>query len=94
MAEKAGKVITPHAANMSRVTIFTLYLMGAIKNAGPYVEFSIEGPQYHPWQYGLYDDFPVAGEGTVQIPEGPEWGISIRESWLQCNDYQCSEWQC
>jgi L-alanine-DL-glutamate epimerase-like enolase superfamily enzyme len=48
MAHEAGKTITPHAANLSLVTIFTLHLMGAIKNAGPYVEFSIEEADYYP----------------------------------------------
>lgn len=91
MAQQAGKIITPHAANMSLVTIFTLHLMGAIKNAGPYVEFSIEEGDYYPWQYDIYDDFPVAQEGKVQIPEGPGWGVQIRDSWLEKAHYQVSE---
>jgi len=93
MAQARDKIITPHAANMSLVTIFTLHLMGAIKNAGPYVEFSIEEADYYPWQYGIYDDFPVAVEGKVQIPQGPGWGINIREDWLQKSQYQCSTWE-
>jgi L-alanine-DL-glutamate epimerase-like enolase superfamily enzyme len=90
MAEKAGKVITPHTANLSLVTIFTLHLMGAIRNAGPYVEFSIEGPDYYPWQYAIYEEFPIASDGKVQVPEGPGWGIEINESWLEKSSYQLS----
>ena len=90
MAEAAGKTITPHTANLSLVTIFTLHLMGAIKNAGPYVEFAIEGSDYYPWQYDVYNDFPVARDGKVQVPEGPGWGIEINESWLEKSSYQQS----
>jgi len=90
MAAAAGKIITPHTANLSLVTIFTLHLMGAIENAGPYVEFSIEGADYYPWQYGIYEDFPIANNGKVQIPEGPGWGITVNESWLEKSSYQLS----
>jgi len=91
LAADAGKIITPHTANLSLVTIFTLHLMGAIENAGPYVEFSIEGADYYPWQYGIYDDFPIAKDGKVQIPEGPGWGVDINQSWLEQSNYQISE---
>jgi L-alanine-DL-glutamate epimerase-like enolase superfamily enzyme len=90
MAAAAGKIITPHTANLSLVTIFTLHLMGAIDNAGPYVEFSIEGADYYPWQYAIYADFPIAKDGKVQVPEGPGWGIEVNESWLQKSSYQLS----
>ncbi len=90
MARQAGKIITPHAANMSLVTIFTLHLMGAIENAGPYVEFAIEEENYYPWQYDIYSDFPIAKDGKVQIPEGPGWGVEISDSWLNNARYQMS----
>ena len=91
MAKVAGKTITPHTANLSLVTIFTLHLMGAIDNGGPYVEFSIEEDDYYPWQYDVYDDLPVAKDGKVKIPEAPGWGIQVRESWLNKANYQMSE---
>lgn len=91
MAADAGKIITPHTANLSLVTIFTLHLLGAIENAGPYLEFSIEAEDYYPWQYGIYEDFPVAKDGKVQIPEEPGWGIEICQSWLEKSTYQISE---
>ena len=87
MAKSAGKIITPHAANLSLVTIFTLHLMGAIDNAGPYVEFAIEESDYYPWQYDIYHDFPVARDGKVAIPEGPGWGVEINSNWLEQADY-------
>ena len=74
MARDAGMPVTPHAANLSLVTIFTLHLMGVLENAGPYVEFSIEGSDFYPWQYGIYDELPVARDGRVEIPGGPRMG--------------------
>jgi L-alanine-DL-glutamate epimerase-like enolase superfamily enzyme len=93
MAVEARKIITPHTANLSLVTIFTLHLMGAIENAGPYVEFSIEEADYYPWQYGVYENLPVAKEGKVQIPEEPGWGVRINPSWLEKSHHQISEIQ-
>ena len=83
--------VTPHAANMSLVTIFTLHLMGALENAGPYVEFSIEEGDFYPWQYGIYDEIPVARDGKVEIPGGPGWGITVRSEWLENAAYEVSE---
>ena len=55
MAHAAGLPVVPHSANLSLVTVFKLHMMGAIENAGPYVEFSIEPNSYYPWQEGLFD---------------------------------------
>ena len=43
MAHAAGLPCTPHSANLSMVTLFTMHLLGAIPNAGKYLELSIEG---------------------------------------------------
>lgn len=91
MAQRAGMVVTPHAANQSMVTVFTLHLMGAIQNAGPYVEFSIEGEDYYPWDRGLYEPALVARDGKVQIPDQPGWGVEISKNWLDAAQYQKSE---
>jgi len=91
MAKRQGLPVTPHAANQSMVTVFTLHLMGAIPNAGPYVEFSIEGADYYPWDAGLYQPALVARDGKVQIPEGPGWGVEISKDWLEKATYQKSE---
>ena len=48
--ENGGFICTPHAANLSLVTICTMHFLKAINNAGPYLEFSIEGKDYYPWQ--------------------------------------------
>ena len=91
MARKAGLVVTPHSANLSLVTVFTLHLMGALENAGPHLEFSIEGKDYYPWQYDLYEPFLVAKDGRVQIPSEPGWGVQINEAWLNGAKYQKTE---
>jgi L-alanine-DL-glutamate epimerase-like enolase superfamily enzyme len=91
MAKRAGIPVTPHSANLSMVTVFTLHLMGAIENAGPYVEFSIEGEDYYPWQDGLFTPALVARDGKVQIPDAPGWGVEISKDWLAKASYQKSE---
>lgn len=91
MAKSAGLPCTPHSANLSLVTVFTLHMMGAIENAGPYVEFSIEGPDYYPWQYDLYYPALEAHEGKVQIPDAPGWGVEINPEWLAGATHQISE---
>lgn len=82
LARAAGLAVTPHSANLSLVTVFTLHLMGAIEGAGPYVEFSIEGPDYYPWQEGLFSPALLAREGKVAIPDGPGWGVEVNPAWL------------
>lgn len=83
MAETAGLPCTPHSANLSLVTICTMHLLGAIPNAGKYLELSIEGDDYYPWQRGLFRGDPFAVEdGHVRIPEGPGWGVEIEPAWL------------
>ena len=54
MGESAGLPITPHAANLCLVTMCTMHLLRAIPNAGKYLELSIEGLDYYPWQDGLF----------------------------------------
>ena len=90
-AQEAGLPVTPHSANQSLVTVFTLHIMGALANAGPYVEFSIEGPDYYPWEQGLLRNPPQARDGRVAIPDGPGWGVEIEPSWLEKAAYQVTE---
>ena len=91
MAAEAGLPCTLHSANLSLVTVFSLHFMAAIPNAGPYVEFSIEGLDYYPWQDGLFEPALVARDGKVAIPDGPGWGVEISKDWLGRADYRLSE---
>jgi len=83
MARAAGLPCTPHSANLSMVTLFTMHLLGAIPNGGRYLEFSIEGPDYYPWQEGLFLRSPYdVVDGHVTIPSEPGWGVEIDPAWL------------
>lgn len=88
MAGKAGLPCVPHSANLSLVTVFSLHMMGAIENAGPYVEFSIEPTAYYPWQEGIFTPALEVQTGCVQIPRGPGWGIEINPEWLARAEHQ------
>ncbi len=92
MAHAAGLPITPHAANQGLVTLFTMHLLRAIQGAGKYLEFSIEGLDYYPWQHGLYvnDPYGVDG-GQVTVGEAPGWGVEVHPEWLAKSRYQMSE---
>ena len=90
MAQVAGLPVTPHSANLSLVTVFTLHLVAALPNAGPYVEFSVEGPDYYPWQEGLYSPALRVQDGRVRVPDGPGWGIEVNPEWLADAAYRAS----
>ncbi|MBV9344083.1 MAG: mandelate racemase/muconate lactonizing enzyme family protein [Gammaproteobacteria bacterium] len=91
LAAAAGLPCTPHSANLSLVTLCTMHLLGALPNAGPYLEFSIEDFEYYPWQRGLFRGDPYRIEdGHVQIPAGPGWGVEISAEWLGRSTHQCS----
>ncbi len=92
MAQNAGLPCTPHCANLTMVTLFTMHLLRAIPNAGKYLEFSIEGEDYYPWQQQLFVDSPYeVVEGKVEVTDTPGWGVEINPDWLQNANYQISE---
>ncbi len=86
LAQAAGMPCTPHSANVSMVTLFTLHLMRSIPNAGPFLEFSIEdagdlGRLFEP-------ALQVVG-GDLQMPDAePGWGVRPRKQWLDTADRQ------
>ena len=63
MAAAQGLPVTPHAANLGLVTLFTMHLLPTLPNAGKYLELSIEEADYYPWQYGLFRNDPISGRG-------------------------------
>lgn len=91
MAKQAGMPITPHCANLSMVTLFTMHLLRAIPNAGKYLEFSIEGLDYYPWQDGLFTSDPYQiTDGLAEVTEAPGWGVDVDPDWLARSTYQVS----
>ena len=92
LGAQAGLPCTPHCANLSLVTLFTMHLLGAIPNAGKYLEFSIEGPDYYPWQDGLFRESPYGiVDGQATVPDAPGWGVEIEPGWLERAAHQISE---
>lgn len=91
MGQAAGLPCTPHAANLSLVTLFTMHLLRAIPNAGRYLEFSIEGDDYYPWQRDLFRDDPYRVEdGKVSVSDAPGWGVEVNQEWLAKSIYKSS----
>ena len=87
-ADEAGLPCVPHSANLSLVTVFTLHMMGAIPNAGPHIEFSIEPTS---WIGELFSPELQVREGMVDIPSGPGWGVEISPGWLSSAVHRVSE---
>lgn len=88
LAKRANMPITPHAANLSMVTIFTMHYLGALENAGKYLEFAIEDESYYPWQKDLFVNPPFSiTDGKAAIPCDPGWGVTINPDWLAKASY-------
>ncbi len=87
-ANAAGKCCVPHSANLSLVTVFSLHLLGALPNAGAYLEFTIEPDG---WTRDLFSPALEVRDGCVAIPEGPGWGVTVNPAWLAGAQRQVSE---
>jgi len=90
MADKANIPCTLHAANLSLVTLFSAHLMAAMLNAGKYLEYSIEGLDYYPWQAGLFTPNFEIENGQLLLNDKPGWGIELDPQWLANSDYKVS----
>ncbi|WP_375688507.1 mandelate racemase/muconate lactonizing enzyme family protein [Pseudooceanicola sp. LIPI14-2-Ac024] len=92
MGAEAGLPCTPHCANLSLVTLFTMHMLRAIPNAGRYLEFSIEGDDYYPWQRDLFlaDPYGIT-DGQAVVTDAPGWGVDINPEWLARSAYKSSE---
>ncbi len=92
LAERAQLPVVPHSANLSLVTVFSLHLMAAAANAGPFVEFTIESDAaINKEMAQIASPALEVHEGRVRIPDGPGWGMQISEAWLKGADYLKSE---
>ena len=94
MGARAGLPCTPHCANLSLVTLFTMHMLRAIPNAGKYLEFSIEGAEYYPWQYDLFCHNPYEiQDGRATVTDTPGWGVDIHPEWLAKSEYKITRWE-
>jgi len=88
MAEAAGLVTKPHAANVSLVTVFTMHMLAALPKAGE-VEFSIEDDAAITRQArAMFDPALEMKDGRAVMPEGAGWGVRIKPDWLAGADRQ------
>ncbi|MBK1871285.1 mandelate racemase/muconate lactonizing enzyme family protein [Aestuariivirga sp. YIM B02566] len=92
LGAQAGLPCTPHSANLSLVTLCTMHLLAAIDNPGKYLELSIEGLDYYPWQDGLFVEDPYkVVDGHVEISDRPGWGVEVNPQWLDRAQHKVSE---
>ncbi|MDP5360642.1 MAG: mandelate racemase/muconate lactonizing enzyme family protein, partial [Paracoccaceae bacterium] len=91
MGHAQGLPCTPHSANLSLVTLFTMHLLRAMPNPGRYLEFSIEGDDYYPWQRDLFRNDPYRIEdGQAVVTQAPGWGVELNPEWLAKSLYKTS----
>ncbi len=86
MARAANKLVVPHSSHLSLITVFSLHLMAALPNAGPFVEYSIE-PDINAGEV-IYKPGLAVQDGRVKISEQPGWGVTMNPDWLKRADYQ------
>jgi L-alanine-DL-glutamate epimerase-like enolase superfamily enzyme len=89
LAAEAGLPVVPHGPNHTLQKVFTLHLLAAIDNTGPYpFEYRIPDTGGH----GMYDPEPVVEDGSVPVPtDAPGWGVTVDEEWLARTEYAVSE---
>jgi len=87
MAAERALPCVPHSANVSLVTVFTLHLLAAIPNAGPYLEFSIARCT---WAEDLYRPPLTVADGKVGVPDAPGWGVTVNPAWLESAERRVS----
>jgi L-alanine-DL-glutamate epimerase-like enolase superfamily enzyme len=88
LGREAGLQVVPHSSHLAPITLFSLHLMAAIPNAGPFVEFSIEEDANAGER--LYSPALKVVDGRVKIPDAPGWGIRINPAWIEKADWRAS----
>lgn len=79
---------TPHAANLSMVTVFSLHFIRSIPNAGPFLEYSIEDQDHFK---SIYEPELEVKDGKLIMPNSePGWGVRINKEWINNAEKQVS----
>lgn len=85
MAAEAGLPCVPHGPNHTLQKVFTLHLLAAIENPGPY-PFEYRVP--YSGSQSLYDPEPTLEGGELSVPDGPGWGVDLNPDWLARTQYE------
>src|SRR5581483_12198877 len=85
---RMGLPCTPHSANLTLVTVFSLHLLTVLDQPGKYLEYCIEEGG---WQDGIIEPVLEVKGGRVRLPEAEAgWGVRIRKDWLEKAERQIS----
>ena len=79
IAEKLGKVITPHNTQTGVASVNILQFASCTKNIGPYMEYPWRAPQDPPTWYK--PEFKIVG-GKIKVPTTPGMGLEIDPEYL------------
>ena len=63
------------------VTLCTMHLLRAIPECREVSEF-YRGPDYYPWQDGLFLGDPSDRDGHATVTDAPGWGVEISPAGL------------
>ncbi len=90
MAHALGRTVTPHAANLSLVTLFTAHLLAAIPNGG-HLEFSIEYDSNLTREArAMFSPALKIADGKLTLSTEPGWGIRISPDWLKDAEHRAT----
>jgi L-alanine-DL-glutamate epimerase-like enolase superfamily enzyme len=79
IAEKLGKIITPHNTQTGAASVNILQFASSTKNIGPYMEYPWRAPQDPPSWYK--PDFKITN-GKIKVPTSPGMGLEIDPEYL------------
>lgn len=89
IAERHDTPVVFHAANPTLVTLFSLHVMSALPNAGPFCEFCIEEAESYEAGLGsLFAPGYRVEDGAVTLSDEPGWGVRINPDWLEGASYR------
>lgn len=81
LADRYGKKVDPHSPNPSLVDVFVLHFLGAIPNAGPWMEYACVDDG-SPTSFFFTPGLTIK-QGALAIPTGPGWGVTVDPSLLE-----------
>eukprot|EP00441_Pelagodinium_beii_P023870 CAMPEP_0197673552 /NCGR_PEP_ID=MMETSP1338-20131121/81176_1 /TAXON_ID=43686 ORGANISM="Pelagodinium beii, Strain RCC1491" /NCGR_SAMPLE_ID=MMETSP1338 /ASSEMBLY_ACC=CAM_ASM_000754 /LENGTH=384 /DNA_ID=CAMNT_0043253819 /DNA_START=40 /DNA_END=1194 /DNA_ORIENTATION=+ len=73
-------LVDPHSPDLSMTEFFSLHLLLAVPNPGPFLEYGCtdESTPTDVFEQGIQ-----VVNGRTALPPGPGWGVKVRDSWLK-----------